>query len=139
MNKKTLMIGAGLVFACGMLFTACKKKDDDSATNSTKIIATWTKSYDAIDSNNNNVIDASEKTFVTAPDFESVTFTSAGTFTDSVAGFGSFTGTYSVNGDYVTVNLLGQTNAGKITQLDANNFIISDTSSHPTNWTAYIK
>lgn len=141
MKKKTLALGLAAITGSILLFTACKKDDSSSDSNSTKIVGTWKQNFEAVDANTNNTLDASEK--VNFTDYNVVTFNSNGTFTDSVSGSGfhaKLTGTYTVNGDYVTSIIPGfDTSAGKITQLDNTTFILQDTSAHPAEWSGFTK
>jgi hypothetical protein len=141
MNRKTFAIAAASIFAFATFFTACKKSDD-AETNSTKIIGTWMRNYEAVDANSNNAIDVSEKVAVPAGDYEYITFYNNNTLKDSIklSGLsGTIPGTWSISGDYVIIMALGDTASGKLTQLDNTTLIIQDTAAATKHWTGYSK
>ncbi|MBA3828769.1 MAG: hypothetical protein H0X33_07520 [Taibaiella sp.] len=140
---KTILSAGLLLMGGAMLFTACSKSDSTTpvATNSTKIIGTWKKIFDATDANNNGIPDASEKIAPASGDYEYQTYKTGGAFLDSLKApgiAGTSSGSWSITGDY-RILVSPNTMIGKLYQLDATTMIILDTSVHPSQWVAYSK
>lgn len=129
--KNILLTGSLLL----MILAACKKADNTSSFDKTKLYGTWTRTYTAVDANNNSIPDAAEKTAISSGDSEYMTFKSDGTLSDSInsiafKGYSDIVG--SPNGPYINILLSNyDTVMYKVYQLDDHNLVLEDTSKHP--------
>ena len=119
---------------------SCKK--DDGAppdNNSTRIIGSWREAYRAADSNSNGRADSDERSNSTQ--YRVVTFYTNGSVRDTAFINGvasSIEATYTIDGDMLGIVFPGIP-ASKITRLDADSLVLSDTTSRPHLLTGYFK
>lgn len=128
---KKILIGSSMLV---VFFAACKKSDDSSSS----LVGTWSKTHDAVDNNNNGVLDESEKTAIAAGNYEYATYRSNGTVTDSTAAM-TLDATWAVSGNYLTITIPG---FGAVTgkySITGSTLVLEDTSSHPLEWSIYAK
>lgn len=131
--KKTLVLALA-----ALAFVACKKDDktqDKPKTNKELIIGTWTSTVIEAYTYNETAKDTTNYISIPGPLF-TYTFKSDGTLSGTAFGSTS-TGTYSIDGDLITIIEDGDTTAGELTTLTASKLVIESDDAYTDSNATY--